>query len=103
MTIIKSVITLSILFSLSFIVSSHVFAVEHAGLTTIEKYPEKFRVTKVTPTPTPIPVCLAEITYAKNPKNGKCQSFSSSCEVPKKWIKVDECPVHPTKAPRKDR
>lgn len=93
MSIIKSVVTLSLLFSLSFIVSSHVFAVEHAGLTIIEKPVYKIRPIKNTPTPTPIPVCLAEITYAKNPKNGKCQSFSSSCEVPKKWIQVDECPV----------
>lgn len=100
MNIFKSVITLSVLFSLSFIISSHVFAVEHAGLTIIEK---KQRPIRITPTPTPIPVCLAEITYATNPKNGKCQSFSSSCEVPRKWIKVDECPVHPTKSPRKDK
>ena len=103
MSIIKPVITLSILFTLSFIVSSQVFAVEHAGLTIIEKPAYKIRSIKITPTPTPIPVCLAEITYAKSPKNGTCKSFSSSCEVPQGWTRVDECPVYPTKTPLKDK
>lgn len=59
---------------------------------------------KIKPTPTPIPVCLAEIVYAVNAKEKKCQSFSSTCFVPKNWTIVDECPAPtPTKTPKRDR
>lgn len=65
------------------------------GLSIIQKKLPRVRL-KGTPTPTPILACLEVITYAKNPKNGNCKSFSSSCEVPKNWKVVDECPTKPT-------
>lgn len=40
-----------------------------------------------------VPVCLAEITYAQSPITKICKSFSSSCEVPSGWTRVQSCPT----------
>jgi hypothetical protein len=36
-------------------------------------------------------VCSQVITPAKNPQTGKCQEFSTPCDVPVGWLKVDRC------------
>jgi len=35
--------------------------------------------------------CIQVITPAKNPQTGECREFSTSCNVPAGWLKVDRC------------
>lgn len=39
------------------------------------------------------PNCPQVITPAKNPTTGECQEFSTPCDVPEGWEKVDSCPI----------
>jgi len=36
-------------------------------------------------------VCAQVITPAKNPSTGECKEFSTPCEVPSGWVKVNTC------------
>jgi hypothetical protein len=36
-------------------------------------------------------VCLQVVTYAKNLKTWDCRAFSTTCEVPENYKKVDKC------------
>lgn len=48
-----------------------------------------------TPTPTLQPrnrqACIQVITPAKDPRTGKCQQFSTPCDIPNNWQKVSSC------------
>ena len=42
------------------------------------------------------PVCIQVITPAKNSSTGECKNFSTPCDVPTGWTKVDSCPISTT-------
>jgi hypothetical protein len=39
------------------------------------------------------PICIQVITQAQNPLTGECKEFSTPCDVPEGWKKVEKCPV----------
>lgn len=52
---------------------------------------------EVPPPTSPVPTssktfCIQVITPAKNPQTGECREFSTPCDVPAGWQKVESCP-----------